>query len=163
MSLFYDLKRLITGEMNSTQPMTPPSIGELAESNNPAPSVGTPHFWPLTSGTSHNVHQERNVSYCNNQISGRCVGRIGELKGALMLYPFEDMPAWLTSLQVRLTVETEAGDVRVSLLEPSGSITTLTAPCTLAGQFAVTNGRLALRCETDATSARGLCYEAVII
>ena len=163
MSLFHDLKRLITGDRHPAEPLVLTADEEQPAPAQSVPSIHVHTFWPLAAGTSRNVHQERKVNYHNNAVSGRCIGRIGELTGALIIYPFEDMPTWLTSLHVRLTVEIEAGDVQIALLEPSGSITTLTAPCALAGQFAIINGCLALRCETDASSAKGLSYEAVII
>ena len=163
MSLFNNFRQFFTKEPTPTETRVLAKVETLAELTQPELFVPSAARWTLAVGASRNVRQERDVALHNNAISGRCTGRIGELSGAMIIYVFEDLPIWLTSLQVRLTVETEGGDVRVSLLEPGGSTATLTAPGTLAGQFAITNGSLTLRCETSAKLVRSLYYEAVII
>ena len=163
MSLFNDFRRLFAKEPAPTKTRVLATVETLDELTQPEPLIPATARWPLAVGTSRNIRQERDVNFHNNAISGRCTGRIGELSGAMMIYVFEDLPTWLTSLQVRLSIETEGGDVRLSLLEPGGSTAMLTAPGTLAGQFAISNGCLVFRCETGAKLVRGLYYEAVII
>lgn len=159
MSLLTHVNRLFGGRPapETTLPAALPTALETALVNNPETG------WEPTAGAVHRPHQERRVTFRDNQVSGRCVGRMAELTGSALLCAFEDLPAWLPSLTVRLTVGAAEGTFAVSLRQPGGAVVAVTAPGTLESEVQLVGGRLHLRCEAAGRVAKGLRYEVVIV
>lgn len=119
--------------------------------------------WEVTTGRLHRVQQERNVIYHNNGISGTCTGKIGELTGSVMVGLFEDLPTWLPSLLIRVTVRVDEGELTASLRERNGTVVSLPTPATLECNAELVSGRAWLQCDSGSTAARNIYYEVVII
>ncbi|GAB3642910.1 hypothetical protein [Spirosoma arcticum] len=119
--------------------------------------------WEITMGRVHGPQQERNVIYRNNEITGTCTGKIGELTGSVMVGLFEDLPTWLPSLFIRVTVQAGEGELTVSFRERNGAIVGGTAPGSFEGNAELTDGRVWLRCESGPKPVRNVRYEVAII
>lgn len=119
--------------------------------------------WALTTGRLRGSQQERNVTYRNSEITGTCVGKVEELTGSVLIGLFEDLPTWLPSLLIRVTMQIEEGELTVSLRERNGTIVSVTAPGAFEGDAELTDGRVWLRCESGSAPARHIRYEVVII
>ncbi len=159
MSLFHTVKQFLSG---------PPTRRVAA--NSPTVSVADPELptspandWETTTGRLHHPQQERNVTYHNSEISGTCTGKIGELNGSAMVGLFEDLPTWLPSLLIRVTVRVADGDLTASIRESSGAIGSVVAPGTVECNAELVAGRVWLRCESGPLPARGIQYEVIII
>jgi len=132
----------------------------VAEPEQPAPPVSD---WGITMGRLHRLQQERNVIYRNSEITGICTGEIGELTGSVMVGLFEDLPIWLPSLFVRVTIRADEGELTVSIRQRNGVIVSTTAPGSFEGDAELTDGRVWLRCESGPSLVRNVRYEAAII
>ena len=119
--------------------------------------------WEITTGRLYHPHQERRVTFHNSEIDGTCTGKIGELTGSVMVGLFDELPTWLPSLLIRVTIWAIEGELTVSLRESNGAIVSALAPGTLEGNAELVSGRVWLRCESGPMPARNICYEAVII
>jgi hypothetical protein len=119
--------------------------------------------WEIMMGRLYRPQQERNVTYRNNEITGTCTGKIGELTGSVMVGLFEDLPIWLPSLFIRVVVQAGEGELIASLREGDGAIVSGMAPCSFEGNAELTDGRVWLRCESGPVPARNVCYEVTII
>ena len=159
MSILNTVKQFLIG-----QPTAPgwADSPELASAE-PEPSTPSVNDWETTTGRVCHPQQERKVTYHNSEINGLCTGKIGELTGSAMIGLFEDMPAWLPSLLIRVTVQTDEGELSASLCERNGTIVHIPVPGTLECNPELINGRVWLRCESGQSPARNIQYEAVII
>lgn len=119
--------------------------------------------WTITTGRLLGPQQERNVTYRNSEINGTCVGKVDELTGSVLIGLFEDLPTWLPSLLIRVTVGAEQGELTASLRERNGIIVSVMAPGTFEGDAELTDGRVWLRCESGTAPARNIHYEVIII
>lgn len=159
MSVFQTVRQFFSGLPAPTiQTNSPPPV--IAEPTLRNPSADD---WTVTTGRVYQPQQERNVTYHNSEISGSCTGLIGELVGSAMVGLFEDLPAWLPSLLVRVTVQVNEGELILSLRERSGTVVSVAAPGSLEADTELTDGRIWLRCESGRESARAIRYEVVII
>ena len=127
------------------------------------PSTPSTNDWAITTGQLLGPQQERNVTYRNSEITGTCVGKVDELTGSVLIGLFEDLPTWLPSLLIRVTVRAEKGELTASLRERNGTIVSVTAPGTFEGDAELTDGCVWLRCESEAAPARNVRYEVTII
>ena len=159
MSILHTAREFFGGPPVLTVRADPPKL-PVAEPEQPAPPVSD---WKITTGRLHGLQQERNVTYHNSEIVGTCTGEIGELTGSVMVGLFEDLPTWLPSLFVRVTLQADEGELTVSLRQRNGVIVSRTAPGSLEGDAELTDGRVWLRCESGPALVRNICYEAAII
>ncbi|MBC7891616.1 MAG: hypothetical protein H7Y12_05325 [Sphingobacteriaceae bacterium] len=158
MSLLNQVHRLFRGR---TLPETPPVAEQPAPERVPADSAED--AWGYTSGFARRPQQERRLTFRDNEVRGRCVGRIAELSGSTLLCAFEDLPVWLPSLTVRLSVQAVEGEFTASLRQPGGEVVAVTAPGTLEIEVGLVRGLLQLRCEAGGGVVKGLRYELVIV
>lgn len=119
--------------------------------------------WETTTGRVFHPQQERSITYHNSEINGVCTGNIGELTGSAMIGLFDDLPTWLPSLLIQVTIRADEGELTASLREIGGKIISIMAPGTLECNTELVNGRVWLRCESGAIPARCIQYEAIII
>lgn len=159
MSILNTVKQFLTGQRTSSGWVNSTEISIVERE----PSIPAVNDWEVTTGRVSHPQQERKVTYHNNEINGLCTGKIGELTGSAMIGLFEDMPAWLPSLLIRVTVQTDEGKLSASLRERNGTVVQIPVPGVLECNPELVRGRVWLRCESGQSPARNIRYEAVII
>lgn len=159
MSIFRSVKQFLSGQR--TAAVRVDSL-ELAVAE-PAQVSQLVSDWETTEGRLYHPQQECNITYHNSEINGTCTGKIGELTGSVMIGLFEDLPMWLPSLLVRVTLRTDEGELTASLREENGTVVRVLAPNTLECNAKLVEGRVWLRCESGPTPTRNIRYEVIII
>lgn len=159
MSIFKSVKQLLGGQRTAAVRVDSLELAVVK----PAQVSQLISDWETTEGRLDQPQQACKLTFHNGGISGTCTGKIAELTGSAMVGLFEDLPAWLPSLLVRLTIQTDTGELIASLRESTGTIVSVSAPGTLECNTELTKGRVWLRCESGPMPVRNLSYEMVII
>lgn len=159
MSIFKLVKQFLSGQRTAAVRVDSLELAVVE----PAQVSQLVRDWGTTEGRLDHPQQERNVTYHNSEISGTCTGKIGELTGSVMIGLFEDLPTWLPSLLIRVTLRTDEGELTASLREGNDNVVSISTPGTLEGNAELIEGRVWLRCESGPTPARNIRYEAIIV